>query len=104
MSVTNSLIKLENYVYDTMPITKDEFAKGRTEDSLIVKIQSFLDSHKDTAFTEEEIMGHLYPEHIAWPGDTIAFSSSMLILAYAGKIELRYVTTDSGMKTYFMAK
>lgn len=87
-----------------MPITKDEFAKGRAEDALIVKIQNLLESNKEKAFTEEEIMGHLYPEHIAWPGDTIAFSSAMLILAYAEKIELRYVNTGSGVKTYFKAK
>ena len=87
-----------------MPITEDEFDKGRSEDPIISRIQNFLESNKEKAFTEEEIMGHLYPEHIAWPGDTIAFGSAMLILAYAGKIELRYVTTDSGIKTYFRAK
>lgn len=87
-----------------MPITKDDFDKGRAEDALIVKIQNFLESNKEKAFTEEEIMKHLYPEHIAWPGDTIAFSSAMLILAYDGKIELRYVDIDSGRKTYFIAK
>ena len=87
-----------------MPISKDDFAKGRIEDALIVKIQSFLDSNKDKAFTEEEITRHLYPEHIAWPGDTIAFNSAMLILAFAGKIELRYINTSLGIKTYFMAK
>ena len=95
---------MDSYDYDSMPITKDDFAKGRSEDALIVRIQNFLDSNKETAFTEEEIMKHLYPEHIAWPGDTIAFSSAMLILAYAGKIELRYVNTASGIKTYFMTK
>jgi hypothetical protein len=87
-----------------MPISKDDFAKGRAEDALIIKIQNFFESNKENAFTEEEIMKHLYPEHIAWPGDTIAFSSAMLILAYAGKIELRYVNTSSGIKTYFIAK
>ena len=87
-----------------MPITKDDFDKGRAEDALIVKIQNFLESNKEKAFTEEEIMKHLYPEHIAWPGDTIAFSSAMLILAYDEKIELRYVDIDSGRKTYFIAK
>jgi hypothetical protein len=102
--VANSLIKMDSHDYDSMPITKDDFAKGRSEDALIVRIQNFLDSNKETAFTEEEIMKHLYPEHIAWPGDTIAFSSAMLILAYAGKIELRYVNTASGIKTYFMTK
>jgi len=87
-----------------MPISKKDFDDGRSEDPIISKIQKFLESNKEKAFTEEEIMGHLYPEHIAWPGDTIAFSSAMLILAYAGKIELRYVNIGSVVKTYFMAK
>jgi len=91
-------------LYDSMPITKNEFVKGRAEDALIVKIQNFLDSNNQKAFTEEEIMKHIYPEHIAWPGDTFAFSSAMLILAYAGKIDLRFVDTESGRKTYFMTK
>lgn len=87
-----------------MPISKNDFKMGRSEEPIIHRIQSFLESNKDFAYTEEEIMNHLYPEHIAWPGDTIAFSSAMLILAYAGKIELRYVNIDSGVKTYFRAR
>ena len=87
-----------------MPISKNDFKMGRSEEPIIHRIQSFLESNKDFAYTEEEIMNHLYPEHIAWPGDTIAFSSAMLILAYAGKIELRYVNIDSGVKTYFSAR
>jgi len=67
------------------------------------KFRTFLSQKRKRPLQEEEIMGHLYPEHIAWPGDTIAFSSAMLILAYAGKIELRYVNTSSGIKTYFRA-
>lgn len=87
-----------------MPISKNDFKMGRSEEPIIHRIQSFLESNKDFAYTEEEIMNHLYPEHIAWPGDTIAFSSAMLILAYAGKIELRYVNIDSGVKPFFRAK
>lgn len=87
-----------------MPISKIEFDKGRSEDPIIHKIQSYLESNKDQAFTEEEIMKHLYPEHIAWPGDTFAFSSAMLILAFAGKVELKYIEVDIGVKTYFRAK
>jgi hypothetical protein len=87
-----------------MPITKIEFDKGRSEDPIIHKIQDFLESNKDNAFTEEEIMKQLYPEHIGWPGDTIAFNTAMLILAYAGKIELKFINTSLGIKTYFRAK
>jgi hypothetical protein len=95
---------MDGCLYDIMPITKDDFDKGRSEDPIISKIQNFLESNREIAFTEEEIMGNLYPDHIAWPGDTIAFSSAMLILAYAGKIELRYVNIGSGVKTFFRAK
>ena len=87
-----------------MPISKIEFDKGRSEDPIIHKIQSYLESNKDKAFTEEEIMKHLYPEHIAWPGDTFAFSSAMLILAFAGRVDLKYIDVDFGVKTYFRAK
>jgi hypothetical protein len=31
-------------------------------------------------------------------------AKAALILAYAGKIELRYINTNAGIKTYFMAK
>jgi len=84
-----------------MPISKNDFNMGRSEDPIIHRIQNFLESNKDFAYTEEEIMNHLYPEHIAWPGDTIAFSSAMLILAYAGKIELRYVKYRLRSKDFF---
>ncbi|HKU50549.1 MAG TPA: hypothetical protein VJP79_11400 [Nitrososphaera sp.] len=87
-----------------MPITKSEFEKGRSEDPIIHRIQGFLESNREYAYTEEEIMKHMYPEHIAWPGDTIAFNSAMLILAYAGKIELRYINAELGVKTYFRAR
>jgi hypothetical protein len=66
-----------------------------------VKIQSSLDSSKDKAFTEGEITRHFYSDHIAWSGDTFAFSSAMLILPYAGEVGLRYVNIGSGVKTYF---
>jgi hypothetical protein len=87
-----------------MPISKDEFDKGRREDPIIDKIQDFLGSNKDKAFTEDEILRRLYPDHTAWPGDRIGFHGAMLILAYEGKIETRYITTQSGVEIYFKAK
>jgi hypothetical protein len=87
-----------------MPISKDEFDKGRREDAIIDKIRDFLESNKDKAFTEDEILRRLYPEHTAWPVDRISFNSAALILAYAGKIETRYVTTSEGLQIYFSAK
>lgn len=87
-----------------MPISKEEFDKGRREDPIIDKIQEFLESNKDKAFTEDEILRRLYPEHTAWPVDRISFNSAVLILAYAGKIETRYVTTTEGLQIYFRTK
>jgi hypothetical protein len=87
-----------------MPISKEAFEKGRKEDPIIDKIQDFLESNKDKAFTEDEILRRLYPEHTAWPVDRISFNSAVLILAYAGKIETRYVTASEGIQIYFKAK
>jgi hypothetical protein len=87
-----------------MPISKDEFDKGRREEPIIDKIREFLESNKDKAFTEEEILRRLYPDHAAWPGDRIGFHSAILILSYAGKIETRYVMTSTGVELYFTAK
>ncbi len=87
-----------------MPTSKDEFDKGRREDLIIDKIHDFLESNKDKAFTEDDILRHLYPDHAAWPGDRIGFNSAILILSYAGKIETRYVTTRTGVEIYFRAK
>lgn len=87
-----------------MPISKEEFDKGRREDPIIDKVREFLESNKDKAFTEDEILRRLYPEHTAWPVDRISFNSAVLILAYAGKIETRYVTTSEGIQIYFSAK
>lgn len=87
-----------------MPISKAEFDKGRKEDPIIDKIREFLESNKDKAFTEDEILRQLYPDHTAWPGDRTGFNSAIHILSYAGKIETRYVTTSAGIELYFRAK
>lgn len=87
-----------------MPIDKADFDKGRSEDPIITKIQSFLESNKENAFTEEEILGYLYEGHYAWPSDHTAFSSAVLFLAFARKIETRYVNLGAGVQTYFKAK
>lgn len=87
-----------------MPISKEEFDKGRREDPIIDKIRDLLESNKDKAFTEDEILRRLYPEHTAWPVDRISFYSAALILAYAGKVETRYVSTPEGLQIYFRAK
>ena len=72
-----------------MLINKNDFDKGRSDEPIISQIQKFPESNKDKAFTEEEIIGHLYPDHIAWPGDTIAFSSAMLILSIRRKDRIK---------------
>ena len=87
-----------------MPISRDEFDSGRKDNPIIDKIQEFLDSNKDKAFTEDEILRQLYPDHTAWPIDRIGFNSAVLILLYAGKIETRYVTNSGGVNVYFGAK
>ena len=87
-----------------MPISKAAFDEGHNEDPMIDKIQALLDSDKNKAFTENEILKQLYPEHIAWPGDRISFISTASFLAHAKKIETKYVTSGAGHELYFRAK
>ena len=56
-----------------MPISRDEFDSGRKDNLIIDKIYEFLDSNKDKAFTEDEILRQLYPDQTAWPIDRIGF-------------------------------
>jgi hypothetical protein len=65
-------------LHQSLPINKNDFDKGHSEDPLINKIQKFLESNKDKALPEGEIMGYLYPDHISQPGNTITFGSAML--------------------------
>ena len=83
-----------------MPINKNDFDNGQIEDAIIHRIQTFLGSNND-AFTEAEILTRLYPNHYAWPGDHNGFANAMHILAYAGKVETRHVTSGTGVQTYY---
>ena len=83
-----------------MPINKNDFDNGQIEDAIIHRIQNFLGSNSD-AFTEAEILTHLYPNHYAWPGDHNDFANAIHILAYAGKVEMRHVTSGTGAQTYY---
>lgn len=87
-----------------MPIPGIEFDKGRNEDQIIDRIQAFLKSNKEQAFTEDEILRGLYPEHIAWPGDHIGFNSAVFLLTYAGKIESKHATSGVRTEIYYKAK
>ena len=107
--MTNALIKqifnILMWCICTMPITKDDFNKGRIENLMIRQIQSMLEANKDKAFTEEEILRIIYPEHIGWPIDRTVFNVAVMILEYLGKVEARYVAdSDGAISIYFNAK
>lgn len=88
-----------------MPISKDEFEKGQKDEMIVSRIQRFLDSNRDTAFTEDEILKRLYPSHTDWPIDRTGFNSAIIVLSQAQKIEVRYVTSGEGnVDIYFKAK
>lgn len=87
-----------------MPISKEQFNEGREGEPIISKIQDFLALNRDRAFTEGEILKNLYPEHTAWPADHNGFNSAVPLLAYAGKIEVRHISTSEGIQVYFRAK
>ena len=85
-----------------MPISKEDFEKGRKEEAIIDRIQNFLASNKN-AYTEQEILKRLYPDHHAWPRDHNGFANAMHILTYAEKVKTRYVSTDAGVQIYYGA-
>lgn len=87
-----------------MPITKDEFDKGRNEDLMTDKIQAFLKSNREQEFTEDEILRGLYPEHTAWPSDRIGFNNAVFLLTYAEKIESKHATFGTRVEIYYKAK
>jgi hypothetical protein len=87
-----------------MPISREEFVSGRSQDAIVDKISEFLELNKDKAFTEDEILRQLYPDHTAWPGDRIGFDAAVILLSYSRKIEIRFVDTTEGLKVYFGVK
>ena len=89
-----------------MPISRDEFEKGETENSVKAKIRGLLQRNPDKAFSFDEIVEHLFKSE-----DPFGSLSHENIVEEAlkgllddGQIISKVVYTESGKKVYFTWK
>ena len=101
-----------------MPIGSDEWKEGRTQDTTETRILNFLQSNKEKAFTEYEIIEEINPL-IPWAltEDWKTISKKFLVnffkaypinqalerLMEEGKVEAKEIETSEGKKTYYKA-
>jgi len=92
-----------------LPITREEWDKGRTQDTLESLIESFLKDNSATAFTTGEIVSALHPMKYESLGDWLgAFSSfygvnrALENLVKEAKIKSQVVKKPHGTETYYM--
>jgi len=92
-----------------MPISREEFEKGRTRDAIKTRIEKLLEDGQ--AYTLSEIGTHLFgkPRNF-WEGfilgltDTLIIKQALEELIREGIVEAREVETRYGEETYFALK
>lgn len=86
-----------------MPISSEEFTKGKALDGPSKKILDFLTAHPEQAFTDEEIIqaGNggrpVEAEHI------IKFLAALAPLQFGGLVEGRLISKGNKMEFYYRA-
>jgi hypothetical protein len=93
------------------PISRDEWKKGRTQNTTKARIESLLQNNRDKAFTLNEIRENLFgkPRDI-WEGILQGFTSAFVVkpaleeLIDEGSIEAREVETAYGKVVYYAWK
>jgi hypothetical protein len=87
-----------------MPISAEDFNKGRTEDAATTQIESFLRSHPNEAFTADEITTQVSPG-VPTPykmiADAFKTTTALIILVTSGKVEQNYVTIGIGPGDFY---
>jgi hypothetical protein len=84
-----------------MPVTMDEFEKGRVEDPYASKILKFLESSPDKAFNVQEIVvGVRHIDDIEFV-DLLKIGTALMILGFNRKIEGRFILNPSGMGDFY---
>ncbi len=90
-----------------MPISRGEFDKGENTRILTFRILDLLQTHKDRAFTEEELIRALNPDFMATGNEkeldvnsVLYFLISMSPLLYDRQVEYRVVSGTG----YYSAK
>ena len=75
-----------------MPISVDEFQKGKFVDGSSTIVLNFLKSHRDQAFTQDEIIRGVNPDHT--PESFIHFLAAMAPLQLQGLVERREISDE----------
>jgi hypothetical protein len=98
-----------------MPIKREDFERGRTQDSLEEKVVRFLVAHPHEAFTSDEIaaaIGHSSHRE-EQPGgvaelkllvDKLRFDGELQMLAFRDEIVVRWVASGERGNRYYAAK
>lgn len=91
-----------------MPISKDEWSKGRTSDHLESKIEEFLATNKGEAFSAEEIINHLYQFKAKdWAGFLLGIGSAFTVrhalnkLMEKGTVKSKIIEKKIGSEEYY---
>lgn len=84
-----------------MPISTDEFQKGKIIDGSSKIVLDFLRSHRDQAFTQDEIIEAVNPHPT--PESFIHFLAAMAPLQLQGLVERRQISTDKDSELYYRA-
>ena len=94
-----------------MPISRDEWNKGRTEDTLESVVESFLRTNSGKAYAMSEIVDGLFTLKYQGLGDWLtAFASfygvsrALESLLKEGRIKSRVVKQTYGAETFYMAE
>lgn len=75
-----------------MPVSVEEFMKGKVIDGSSKFVLDFLRSHRDQAFTQDEIFKAVNPHPT--PESIIHFLAAMAPLQLQGLVERRQISTD----------
>lgn len=84
-----------------MSVSIDEFQKGNIVDGASKIVLDFLRSHRDQAFSQEEIMKGVNPNPT--PDSFIHFLAAMAPLQLHGLVERREISTAKGSELYYRA-
>jgi len=84
-----------------MSVSIDEFQKGNIVDGASKIVLDFLRSHRDQAFSQEEIMKGVNPNPT--PDSFIHFLAAMAPLPLHGLVERREISTAKGSELYYRA-
>ena len=94
-----------------MPISRNEFGKGRTQDTIEGRIEGLLKTNRNKAYTENEIGNYLFRKARNFGEALLKGLAIGLVvkphldeLIKKGQIEAREVETKFGKKVYYAWK